>query len=447
MSYATAIEQYHAGRLLAARGELVAVDGVDAAILAILVDARLERTEDAIELAKTLWARVDVAGEARVRVGSLLAFLQTRVGEVDAAVKQIADVKRILRTIPTASADVESDAWLTEAVVQFAQQRLGESERSAWNSFYADLDLQLRPSTAAFAPAPITTTKGRALMLIGLIRASQERYHEQYRFLREAVTLLRTARVQDLYLISFLQANQSFYARDFGQLSEIVELELIVRDSWADDLVELRVEVTRSLAFLYALNGESDRAIATIRATALQSHSRTNKLLLLADEAFFSRQLRKPIVFGAELLDGCAVADAMEWETVGSSRYALHAFAQELAYVDPKRAASYMAAYDGLRSDTSPLSNSGRRGHADAMFSAGIVALANGSRDTGLASLYKAFEIWRDIGFRWQAAMTAIELAEQTGLASFAAYADREARNFRGSWLARRVASLQLQAS
>ncbi len=448
MSYTRAVDEYYAGRLIAARHMLDGLDDINAMILGVLVDARLDKTQDAIGRAKALLRRDDVSGETRVTAASLLAFLQTRAGDVNRAFIGICEAKALLCTIPIVSAAVESDLWLTEAVVQFAQKRLAESERSAWNAMYTDLDFQWRPpASALIGPTHITTTRARALVLIGLIRASQERYHEQYRFLREAVTVLRTAPSCDLYLISFLQASRSFYARDFGQVREIIELQLILCEPWPEDLVELRVEVRRSLAILQAINGESECAIASLRAAALESHSPPNKLLLTADEAFFSRQLPEPRVLRTTLLDACALADVIEWETIGASRYALHAFAQELSYVDPERAASYMANYEQLTAETNPLSGSGRRGDADALFSSGIVAIATGNHAVASLRLSAAFEIWRDIGFRWQATMTAIELAELTGSKSLVAYADREARNFPDSWLAGRARNLRCIAS
>jgi len=447
MSFIDALGDYHAGRLMAARQRLVDLDGIDAKILLILVDARLERPADAISLAQHLWNRVDVAVEDRVRVGTLLMFLLTRIGNVPAAASYIVTMKQMIREIEIVSVDVESELWLSEAVVLFAQDRLEDSERVAWHAVYADLDLRWRPSPTIVSVSPITTTKARALALIGMIRATQERYHEQYRFLREAVAILRTAPSQDLYLISFLQANRSFYARDFGMLNEIIELELISSESWPDDFVELRVEVSRSLAHLYALNGDEELALAAFRQAASHARSATNKLLLTSDEAFFSRQLASPCILKSKLIESCELADKIDWESVGMERYALHALAQELAYVDPVRAGEYMLRYEGLQSETSPLSISGRRGRAEAAYAGGLIAIAGGRRNDGVASLLTAYEVWRDVGFRWRAAAAAIELANHTGSASFASYAAREAQQYPKSWLARRVSHFGQRAS
>ncbi len=450
MSLSDAIDDYQHGRLHAAYEQLAGAETTSAQLLFVRVHTRFHDTrkaKNAISLARALTQSSEIDSRDRVQAGVLLAFLLARAGDVEGGARAIGEAKTLLELDPTAPASLESEMWHGDATIRYAQGALAESERSAWNAVYADLELTYRPASLMPAVVPIQVTKARALQLIGLIRGTQERYHEQYRFLREAMTTLRSGPSPDLYLASFLQANRSFYARDFGILSEIIELEMVPHESWPGDLAELRIEITRSLAYLYALNGNDELAMHGFAAAAGYTKSKANRLLLISDEAFVSRHLPSPRILRAKLTEACTIADAVDWETSDSERYALHAFAQELAFVTPTRAMTYMSRFTELKSAANPLWVSDKRVDAEAYYSAGLVYLANNQRDQAVHALVAAFEIWRDVGFRWRATAVAIELAELTSSAGFASYTGREVAQYPNSWLARRAMTLGEQAS
>ncbi len=450
MSLLGAIDDYQHGRLRAAREKLIGNDDIEAQLLFIGLHTRLRdmsHVDAATKLARTLREDLTVSVEDRIQVGVYLSFILARTGDVAAAVDCIRDSKSLLARVWSAPSTLESELSLAEAMILFMQGRVRDSERAAWNAIYADLEFEHRLPAIRPPIASIQVTKARALLLLGIIRGTQERYHEQYRFLREAMVLLQQSPTEDLYMLASLQANRSYYARDLGMLSEIIELELVSHDSWPDDLTELRLEIARSLAYLHALDGDETKAIHGFQKAAKYTQSNANRLLLFSDEAFISRQLAMPVVLRSKLLEGCALADSIDWKLVGTQRYALHSFAQELAFVDASQAAMYIRRYNEVGPKTSPISVSDRRAQAEAQYSAGIVALANGRAEYGHDALVQAFEIWRDVGFRWRATAAAIELAESTGNVGFESYAAREIDQYPRSWLARRVALRDARAS
>jgi len=450
MSFREAVDDYQHGRLTAARERLVTLDDVDAKLLFVRIQTRLGDTSDAaiaIELARELFASAVVTVPDRIQAGILLSFLLARTGAVKDAEHCIKETKRLVDHT-TMTADLESELWLGDAVVLFAQDRHLECEQAAWNAIYADLELGHSASAKRFAVVPIQSTKARAFHILGLIRGSQERYHEQYRFLREAMILLRSAPSRDVYLVSVLQANRSFYARDFGMLNEIVELEVVLpHELWPKDVAKYRLEVARSLGYLYALKGYDQGAIDCFRDAFAGTTSAANRLLLLSDEAYISRQRESPHILVATLAEGCKIADGVAWESIDVERYALHAFAQELSFVNPSRATAYMEYYFRLESKTNPLRVYDKRAAAEAQYSMGLVAIAAGRRDLALDAFVKAYEIWREVGFRWRATAAAIELAGLSGSTGFGSYAERESQQYPNSWLARRVSRLGSRAS
>jgi len=449
MSFESAVEDYRHGRLAAARRKLAAIDEVRAKLLFVRIYTRLRHTtgvDSAIAISREIWKSANEDLNERVEAGILLSFLLVRIGSVSEGERCIEETKQIIGDIAITSG-LEAELWLGLSIILFAQHRYLESERMSWNAIYADLELGSKAKDESYTIVSIQTTKARAFHVLSLIRGTQERYHEQYRLLREAMTILRTARLPDVFLMGVLQANRSFYARDLGILSEIVELEISPLNVWSDDMAGFRLEVERSLGYLYALNGDEDAAIRKFQDASYFADSDENRLLLISDEAYISRQAASPHLLNQEMLDACQTADRIDWSSMDVQRYLLHAFAQELSLIDATRANQYLDRYLALESKTSPLAVTDKRADAEAQYSIGIVALASGQRDRGLDALANAYETWAAIGFRWRAAAAAIELADQPGHAALANYAARESLQYPHSWLARRVGRLSYQES
>jgi hypothetical protein len=97
--------------------------------------------------------------------------------------------------------------------------------------------------------------------------------------------------------------------------------------------------------------------------------------------------------------------------------------------------------YQRIRSKYSPttLASLDRRLRADEIFTEGVVARAEGNDTAAVRALLEAFEIWKAIGFRWRAALAAIELTSLTKDSRYAGYAAAEAAKRPASWLAERL--------
>ncbi len=446
LSFTGALEAYRQGRFDTSCRVLEDDPSPRARTLLARAHSRMNRNREALAIAEELLARNSLSLDEKIEVQTYYAFVLTRTGDVSGAFSSIERARALLR--PQTPLSLEGELLFVEAAARFAVGEHVASERSAWNAIYVDLDLNKRSSPPdSEVPAPLTTTKARALQVIGVIRSTQERYHEHYRILREAISMLRTGASTDLFLQSYLEANRSYYARDLGMLHETVEFEMLPFREWPPELSELSAEIERSLGYLYALQGDDRAAMTSFRSALARSRSAANRLLFLSDVAFVSRHGRQPRVLDRELIEACSCADDVPWESEAVERYALHAFAQELSFIAPLRAESYMRRFEALSLDAQPLSISGDRAQAEADYSAAIIARNNGHLDVAIWRFASSYEIWRRIGYRWRAAAAAIDLGELTGDRAISAYARQEATVFPQSWLVRQIARSEEQAS
>ncbi len=367
----------------------------------------------------------------------LEAFLLARSGDTESASRLIARVKNDLTD--DISANLECEIWLVDSAIHFGSQRYELSERAAWNSVHADLDLRAKGITVHVSSVtPIAMIKARALQMIGLIRASQERYHEHHRILREAIVMSKTSPFEDIFVTSNLYVTRSYYARDFGIISDIVEIELLPYHDWPDDFSELKFEINTCLAFLYSLAGENEASDKSLRLARSVTRSDVNRLSLLADEAYFARHRRDRGILKAQLISGITLADSIDWNS-DFERYALVSFARELSFVDPTKAREYVELFEGLSSKINPLILADRRTKADDDFSIAIVSVANGDLDRAIDLLRDCFETWTSVGYRWHAAEAAFELAPLVEPKYFIDYALRETERYPASWLRSRA--------
>lgn len=398
---------------------------------------RLGSTGEALAQVQSILQTRFLDTSEHIEARMLEAFLLARSGETREAARVIAQVKDSL--CDDVSANLECEVWFVDSAILFGSQRYEHSEKAAWNSVHADLDLRAKGvASDSLSVTPIATIKARALQIIGLIRASQERYHEHYRILREAIVMSKTSPYEDVYVTSNLYVTRSYYARDFGTISDIVEIELLPYHAWPDDFSELKFEIETCLASLYSLAGDNEALEQSLRRARSVTRSDVNRLSLMADEACFARQRRDRGILRSQLLSATKLADSIDWNT-DIERYALLSFARELAFVDPLKAREYVELFEGLSSTVNPLIVVDRRTKADDDFSIALVLLANDETERAIKLLLDCFETWTSVGYRWHAAEAAIELAAIVDPKHFVDYALRESEPYPASWLRSRA--------
>ena len=203
--------------------------------------------------------------------------------------------------------------------------------------------------------------------------------------------------------------------------------------------------ILRSLGWSSALRGNHIGAFREFRGAAAIAPSTALKVWALADRAYLGRELGEHALSRDELEGAAELACRIDWNTiVGDDRAALLHLAKQTAAVAPARARALFDTYRRIKSTLGhdSLNRVDRRLRAHESFAAGVIARAENAARPARAKLRDAFEIWHAIGYRWQAATAAIELAELGGEPGHLAYAAAEARARPNSWLARRIATL-----
>jgi len=440
-------DEYLYARYVAAVELLVLETSVEAALLRIRALYRLGRLEDAATVLMRVDARRDL-DEREQAEAALVSFirharsLDRRTFDHDRS-RAKSMVERL------GVVDLESEFWATDATIAYASNDLERCERSAWSAIHCDLTFGATPTSSPLSVVPISNSKARALQVLAVTRSSQGRFHEQLRYLREAVVTLKRAPQADLYLLAFCYMNLSFIARDFGALDDIVELELVDTAVWPPSLHWPALEIERSCSWLYALAGDAARAVGNFERLARKRERTSTRdgfwLATVADAMIVGDASGVLLDEATDQSEAVAVAEAFDWHAHPEQRFALTLFARALAPRDPDRAARLIAVDERLGETGHSLANSDRRSVADRAFRIGIVHASNGRRAKAYESIVQAYAIWFEYGQRWQAVDAALEIVE-TGYddGSFARYAKRESKAYPNSWLARRADALEL---
>jgi len=445
-NFSAARNEYLSARYASAVELLASEASVEAELLSARALYRLQRIEDAEKMLDRLDARRDLDERQRAEVAVLAFIRHTRSLDLETFERDRSRAKSAVERLGVV--DLESEFWATDATLAYASNDLDRCERSAWSAIHCDLTFGATPASSLLSVVPISNSKARALHALAVTRSSQGRFHEQLRYLREAVVTLKRAQPADLYLLAFCYMNLSFIARDFGVLDDIVELELVDTAVWPPSLNWPALEIERSCSWLYALAGDAARAVGNFerlgRERALTSSRDGFWLATIADAMIVSNASGVPLAEATDQSEAVAIAEAFDWQARPEQRFALTLFARALAPRDPDRAARLIAVDERLGETGHSLANFDRRSVADRAFRIGIVHASNGRRAEAYESIAQAYAIWFEYGQRWQAVDAALEIVA-TGYddGSFARYAKRESKAYPNSWLARRTDALE----
>jgi len=405
----------------------------------------MQRLREAAAILADISARRDLDGYQRAEAAVLVYIRHTRSVDLDCFEAERAAAKSLVERL--GAVDLESEFWATDATLAYASNDLGGCERAAWTAIHCDLTLGAIAKSNPRSVVPISNSKARALQLLGVTRGSRGRFHEQLRFLREAVVTLRQAQPPDLYLLAFCYVNLGYNARDFGALDDTVELELVETALWPAPLRFLALEIERSCGWLYALGGDDARAIKTFLRLADERERMSSRdgfwLAAVADAMIVAEASGKPFITKFDHYELTTCAEQFEWRKHPEQRFALTLFARALATREPDRAAQLIEIDDEIGETLHSLANSDLRSVADRAFRVGIVHSKQGLLEKAYESIVQAYAIWFEYGQRWQAVEAALEIVA-TGFddGSFARYAKRESAAYPNSWLARRANAL-----
>jgi tetratricopeptide (TPR) repeat protein len=302
------------------------------------------------------------------------------------------------------------------------------------------------------ASAQLPYWRARAYDLRGMSQAVREDFAAQAVSLALAFDEFAAGQVHDVQVQASMLHNLAVLAKD-------VEDSAIAQNvrhwaeciEWNRHTARYECEVFRSLGSCRARSGDHLGAFRDFRRSASVAPSFPFQISAILDRAFLARELGEVLTARDDLDHAVKLAAQVDWESVtGAERAALYSLAQQVASADPKRARLLWDRFEGLTSAVSPLElqgSSNRRERAAQCSAHAAVLLAEGNRQRATSLLVESFQIWSEVSYAWRAAVVALDLAELTGEQRYFEAADREAGKQPHSWLARRLASLEVPAT
>ncbi len=401
---------------------------------------RVGRLPDADDLIGRLRTR-GLNENERAQLEVLDFALQIRRRSPERSIKNRSEAKRLAEQLDLP--ELESEFWALDATDAYARNDLEQCERSAWNAVHCDLTLTANPSSRRAGITSLSNSKARALLYLSLVRGSQCRFYEQLPLIREAIVTLKQQETPDIYLLAYCYCNLGFFARDFGLLDDLVELELVDTSHWPESLQMLALEIVRSKSWLYALRGEYGCALTLLEDVARKREQALGCdgywLAAVADSviiASHSGYLRPKF----DLTSALSVARSFPWAEHPDQRFTLLLFAQALSIESSIEASRLVSVAESLDPITYALVNADRRNDADRYYRIGVIRLNEGKVSEAIRLISDAFAIWLSCGHHWQATAAVLVLARH-GLADqlTVSYARREALKYPMSWLMRDV--------
>jgi hypothetical protein len=267
--------------------------------------------------------------------------------------------------------------------------------------------------------------------------------------LRDGLEEIQGAEIPDAWTEASLISNLATLVRDLDLADEAdlrERLRSVRRNAY---LMPAIYQILRSLGWCRALRGDHLGAFRDLREAGAVAFAPSLQLIAAIDRTILAQGLNQQLTARDELERCQDLAARIDWDrTQGDERLALLFLAQTLAPVRVRAARSTLERYQRIRSKLSPMSLAAfdRRLRADERYTEGVVAKAEANETAAVRAFLDAFEIWEAIGYRWRAALAAIELAVLTKDSRYAGYAAAEAVKRPGSWLAERLRTVNESA-
>ncbi len=296
----------------------------------------------------------------------------------------------------------------------------------------------------------LQSIRSRHLSGLAAIESVAENYFEAASLLRDGLEEFSLSEAPDAGTEASLIANFATLVRDLDLEDEEYVRERLRSLRRTAYLMPNVFHILRSLGWCRALRGDHLGAFRDLREAGAAAVSPSLQLIAAIDRAILAQGLSQQLTARDELERCQDLAARIDWERVsGDERIALLFLAQTLAPVRARAGRAMLERYQWIRAKLSPRSFAGidRRLRADERYTEGVVAKAEANDAVAVRAFLDAFEIWEAIGYRWRAALAAIELAVLTKDSRYAGYAAAEAVKRPGSWLAERLRTVNEGAS
>jgi DNA-binding CsgD family transcriptional regulator/tetratricopeptide (TPR) repeat protein len=283
---------------------------------------------------------------------------------------------------------------------------------------------------------------GKRVMLHSWVAAKREHYADQVRLMLDGVEIVRRAETPDVGLLAGAARIVCNMAREISRpgLTRSAS-ELYESIAWTEDLAVEHFNAARTLGWALALQG-NDNYLESLRllhrATAL-SPTPAWKVWGLLDRAAMKRYAGERSSSSADLYEALELIKDVRWgETLDEERTGLLYAAELFAPVDLSEASALLAQFSQISEAFSPrLALRGdRRLDAARAYSTGVVQQALGDNRKARQFFESAYTVYKEIGYRWRAARTALHLYEVTRDAKWHEAAREQIHDYPQSWIA-----------
>ncbi len=396
---------------------------------------RLTRYEEAAECLKSLPQLGEVPHSLRASALIVRAAVATLLGRYPRAEEDLALARLHVYSAPSPALEAEFEYYC--AMLRWVQGDFAAGETGARRLL--DLGNSGSGEVEGSLP-PLAVSRARAVMILGYEVAREGRFRAYVDLLLHALAELDCGEERDPYLEAVLLRDLAFGAREL----DLPTVAAVVRERaevlpWTSELDEQHAHVLRSLAWCAALAGDHLGALRNLRLSTEIAPAPTWRLLALLERSYLARELEQQILAEEELRLAQDLSTSIDWErTKGEETFGLLHLALLTAERDPAAAQGWLARYESLHHNSSPLllGRPDPRARALELYARGSVAEAEGLASHSVALYTAAFELWDRLGCSWRAALAASRLARATGAAPFLEYEERAARERPESWLA-----------
>ena len=388
-------------------------------------------------------AALDHAGAAEILALRGVAFALTgRVEEAEAALTAAR-----VRAYVSSSPPIEAECEYLTGLSAWVQNDYKAAKEYAEKALLVGLNVpQWYGDHVSSAVVSVENVHARALDMLGNVAALNEDYREQARYLTQAVELLERCTVGDIYAEAVILFSLSALVRDLDLPSVAAFLrERVDAIAWTQDLASFEFGIRRNLGWCEALHGNHVGALRAFRESADVAPSVLGRIAAIVDRSHLSREISEKTTAAEELDYALRLSERVNWSSIrGEEIFTLYELAQNVAARDAGRARQLFEKYVAVRRNLSPLlfGQRNRRLRASECFANATISKAEGDRQRATSLFDEAFVIWASIGYDWQAASAAAELAELTGEERYLAFAAAETEKRPNSWLARRLKAL-----
>jgi DNA-binding CsgD family transcriptional regulator len=282
-----------------------------------------------------------------------------------------------------------------------------------------------------------------ALQFESLILAAEGRSGEAAARCQELLRSISDSSRQ-LHHVAVGSVNLALFARELYLPDAVPELERHLAIGWPEDYAIFRFQVTKSLAWTKALQGDYFNAFRLLHRASDISPTNAWTVVSACDRSYLARCLGEARWSRQELDIAEQLAQEVDWNGAGEESFGLLLLSELFAPLDPTKSSMYLARFrqlgEVLRLPTQYKHDP--RWPAYVQYSTAVTELALGDTRRGLIDLRAAKDKFERLGFEWRSARCMILEHRVTGNPELLRTAQERLRNYGQSWLADELRSL-----